>query len=158
MRPALPSRIAAAVLLAFTAVARGEETAAMAPAQPSADLVAKWEKSSVDELIQAVNRLAGESVQRAQAVEESSRQMDVAWQDPANTSPEIEELRRTVQEQEQRLLATRTALRRMIEELPALRAQREALEREAQRLSATKSERVYVQQLLQARLKANRGE
>jgi chromosome segregation ATPase len=137
------------------------ETAATPPAveeqpDPKAAFAAKWEKATVDELLDAVNRLAGESVEQAQAVEEKTVRLDAAWLDPATTSPEIEQLRRTLQDLEVQVLTTRQALRKAAEALPAIQAQREAVRDAAAALDNVKAERAFVQDLLRARLKANR--
>lgn len=122
-----------------------------APAVPAPSLAEKWKDASVEELTAALNRLADESIQRGHAVTGLNRELEAAWADPANTSPEVEALRARLQQLEEEHHALRKALQEAIERLPATKARRAAIAKEERDVAALQAERKIVEGLLRAR-------
>ncbi len=136
------------------AVRADDETAApQNQATREARLTAKWEKATLEELRDAVNKLADQAIQQSHEQDEAGRKLNFAAQDPAYTSPELEELRLKEQQLENQLLETRMAIRKAVEELPEVKAQRQELDKKRAQITELQAERVYVQQLYQKRLR-----
>ncbi len=145
----------AGVLLVWPAVGAeaGDDTEGAAGARLEQTLERKWQDATVDELVLGLNRLADEISRTQQGLGQRRIELDRAWMDPANSSPEVEALRRRMQELEAEIMATRTRLREAVAGLEAVRAQHEAIERDAEAVERVQTERRVVQRLLQSRLR-----
>lgn len=111
----------------------------------------KWQNASTEDLKGALNRLAHASISQSHEVKDEEVRLREIWRDPQYQTPKIAALQKRLLELEAEMLATRVALQKAADEIPAVKERRAAVNRKQSKIEEAVREREVVQAILRER-------